>query len=294
MGKKYKFFLLVVALAAIGLATALFIALSRADVLNPAGEIARKEFNLMIFTVVLMLVIIIPVFVMTFMIAWKYREGNKKNKKYSPTWDGSRLYESIWWGFPMVIILILSVVTWQSSHDLDPFKPIVSSTQTMTIQVVAMQWKWLFIYPEEKIATINYVQFPARTPIKFEITSDGPMNSFWIPRLGGQMYAMSGMSTKLNLMADGPGVYNGSSANISGEGFASMKFKAKSTSKKEFYTWVDNVRSSTQFLDAYKLSEVGLPSKNNPPAFYSYADAGLYNEIMTKHMNHMSLHMDGH
>lgn len=281
MGKKYK--LLLFALIILGLIITLVINLTHADVLNPKGIIAQKEYDLLIFATLLMLVIVIPVFIMTFTIAWKYREGNKK-ARYSPDWSGSRLYESIWWGFPLVIILILSIVAWQSSHDLHPFKPIKSDTKPMTIQVVALQWKWLFIYPEQKIATINFVQMPVNTPIRFEITADAPMNSFWIPSLGGQIYAMSGMSTELNLIADKPGNYRGSSANISGEGFSGMKFIAKSTSNNDFNKWFKDAQSSSHYLDMVEYIKLAKPSKNNPVAYYSLADEDLYNKIMAKYI----------
>ncbi len=283
MGKKYKLFLFALSIAATGLIGALVVKLTKADVLNPAGIIAQKEFNLLVFATLLMLVIVVPVLFMTFFIAWKYREGNKK-ARYAPEWDGNRKLETIWWGFPLVIILVLSVVTWQSSHELDPFKPIKAEAKTMTIQVVALQWKWLFIYPDEEIAMVNEVRFPANTPVKFEITSDAPMNSFWIPRLGGQMYAMSGMSTELNLMADQPGIYQGRSANISGEGFAGMKFNAVSMSQDEFDAWLSDIRLLPNGLGMKDYKELVRPSTNNLPAYYSTVEKDLYNKTIMKYM----------
>ena len=188
------------------------------DVLVPKGTIAKKELDLLVTATLLMLIVVIPVFVLTFTIAWKYRASNTK-AKYTPDWDHNRAIETVWWAIPFVLILILSVITWQSSHELDPFKPLASSKQPITIQVVALQWKWLFIYPEQHIATVNYVQFPVDTPVNFVITSDAPMNSFWIPQLGGQIYAMAGMSTQLHLMATDPGSYNGSSVTPQRTGF---------------------------------------------------------------------------
>lgn len=284
MGKAYKLFICTVAVIGLGLITALVTNLGYADVLNPAGPIARQEKNLMFFAIVIMALIVIPVFAMTFFISWKYREGNTRKKKYTPNWDRNPLLETIWWGFPLLIIAILSVVTWQSSHELDPFRPIKSDTKPMTIQVVALQWKWLFIYPEQNIASINYVQFPEDTPVKFELTSSGPMNSFWIPRLGGQMYAMSGMSTNLNLMADKTGSFDGSSANISGEGFAGMKFIARATSQTEFHRWLVTPRNAAQALTMNEYDKLEKPSKNHPISFYSSVDSGLYTSIVNKHM----------
>ncbi len=298
MSKQYKLFLLAVGAVGVGLLAVLFAKLSTADVLRPAGYIAQKEFDLLVFATLLMLVIVLPVLFLTFFIAWKYREGNVK-AKYRPGFHGSRRLETIWWGFPLVIIAILSVVTWQSSHELDPFKPIRAEEKQMTIQVVALQWKWLFIYPDEKVAVVNEVRFPADTPVKFQITSDAPMNSFWIPRLGGQMYAMSGMSTELHLMADEPGTYRGRSANISGEGFAGMQFEATSMSSHGFKNWLSDVRVSPDRLGASEYDALALPSKNNPAAYYSSVDDGLYNTVMMKYMadetgDHSSMHAGGH
>ena len=195
-------------------------------VLDPKGFIAFEERDLLYITALLMLTVVVPVLVLAVVICWKYRAGNKK-AKYEPEWDKSWALELVWWGFPCIIVALLSVLTVKSCLDLDPFKPLESDVKPLKIQVVALQWKWLFIYPEQKIATINFVQFPEKTPINFELTADAPMNSFWIPQLGGQIYAMPGMSTKLHLIANEAGSYRGSSSNISGNGFAGMIFTAK-------------------------------------------------------------------
>jgi len=188
-------------------------------VLDPKGVIATQQRDLMKKVLLLMFIVTIPVFALTAFIVWRYREG--KDAAYKPDWDHNRLAETIWWGIPLVIILLISGLTWTSSHKLDPFRKIeASNSEPIKIQVVALDWKWLFIYPKYNIATVNMAQIPEDTPIDFEVTADAPMNSFWIPQLGGQIYAMSGMATHLNLMADQPGEYRGSSANLSGEGFA--------------------------------------------------------------------------
>ena len=160
--------------------------------------------------------------------------------KHAPDWEHNYIAEYCWWGVPIVIIVILAVTTWKSSHDLNPFKPIESEKKPLAIQVVALHWKWLFIYPEQGIATVNFVQFPEKTPINFEITSDAPMNSFWIPQLGGQIYAMPAMRSKLHLIANEIGSFRGVSANISGKGFAGMTFTAKSSSEEDFDAWVQS------------------------------------------------------
>jgi len=250
------------------------------QVLNPKGVIARDERDLILFTVFLSVFVLVPVYVMTFWIAWKYREGNKK-AKYRPDWDHNVVAETLWWGIPTLIIAVLSVVTWQSSHSLDPHKPL-SSAKPLTIQVVALDWKWLFIYPDQKIASVNYVQFPVDKPVRFEITSNGPMNSFWIPQLGGQIYAMAGMSTHLNLEADTPGDYRGSSANISGTGFAGMTFTARASSGTEFDNWVAGTQSASSKLDMDSLRTLAKPSENYPAATYASITPGLYDRVLAQ------------
>jgi cytochrome o ubiquinol oxidase subunit 2 len=251
--------------------------------LEPKGIIALQEHKLMVTATLLMLVVVLPVFALTAWIAWTYRASNTK-AKYTPNWDHNSVLEFIWWAVPCSIIFILAIITWNSSHQLDPYKKIASSKPPITIQVVALPWKWLFIYPQQQIATVNYVQFPKDTPIHFVITADAPMNSFWIPQLGGQIYAMPGMSTQLNLMADGVGTYAGSSANLSGEGFAGMKFTARSSTETDFNSWVDQVRTSRNSLNQATYSALAKPSKDSPPTFYSSAQMGLYDTVIMKFM----------
>lgn len=261
-----------------------FIALNNSvPILNPEGFIASQQRSLLQFAVLLMLLIIVPVFGLTIFISWKYRAGNKK-AKHMPDWDHNNILEAIWWGFPVLIIIVLSIVTFLSSHTLDPFKPIVSDKPSVKIQVVALQWKWLFIYPEQKIATVNEVRFPEKTPVDFVVTSDAPMNSFWIPALGGQIYAMSGMSTKLHLMADQVGTYKGASANISGEGFSGMKFTAHSLSETDFQNWAQSVKRTSKPLNLAVYNKLALPSKNNAVASYVLAENSLYDKIINKYM----------
>ena len=234
-------------------------------IFHPAGPVAQQEWDLILMSFMLMLVVIIPVFILTAGIAWRYREGNTK-ASYRPDWDHSRLAESVWWGFPLTLITILSVITWNSTHHLDPFRPLASTTAPLTIQVVALEWKWLFIYPEQNIATVNTVHFPEDTPVRFEITADAPMNSFWIPSLGGQIYAMAGMSTQLQLLSDKPGSYRGSSANLSGRGFAGMHFQAIAEREYDFKQWVNQTKLSPQRLSQVSYDKLAVPTQNNPPA----------------------------
>ncbi len=282
MGKKSKIVFLIL-LGLIVLAVFTFLLNGKnISVLNPQGTIADKQRDLIVIATLLMLIVVIPVYILTFAIAWRYRASNKK-AKYSPNLAGNRLAETIWWGVPMMIIAILATITWTSSHELDPFKPIASSEKPVTIQVVALQWKWLFIYPEQNIASVNFVQLPVDTPVNFEITSDAPMNSFWIPNLGGQIYAMSGMTTKLHLMATNTGNFPGSSANISGKGFADMKFIAKSSSYQDFNDWVDAVKQSRNDLTQAEYAALAKPSSEKSRIYYSSVEDGLYDRVITKY-----------
>jgi len=253
------------------------------QVLNPKGWIAAKQRNLIVFSLLVMLIPVLPVIFLAFYFARKYRAENTKSK-YTPDWDHSHLAELIWWGIPFLIIVVLSIVTVKASFQLDPFKPLDSDKKHMPIQVVALQWKWLFIYPEEKIATVNFVQFPNETPIAFEISGDSPMNSFWIPQLGGQIYSMPGMKTKLHLIANEIGSYRGSSANLSGDGFAGMTFTAKASSEEEYHQWVQSVRASGNSLSKEEYRELAKPSQYNPVAAYVLTDEDLFDWIVMKPM----------
>jgi cytochrome o ubiquinol oxidase subunit 2 len=283
MNRKYKVAILLMLLAALALAAVHYFQTANVAVLAPRGPIAQKERNLIVFTLALSLIVVIPVFILLIGFAWRYRESNSK-AKYSPELDHNVVAETIWWLVPTALIVVLSVVAWRSSHSLDPFKPIDSSTPPMTIQVVAMDWKWLFIYPQQNVATVNYVQFPVNTPLSFQITSDAPMNSFWIPQLGGQIYAMPGMSTQLHLMATQAGSFRGSSANISGQGFAGMDFIAKASSKDEFNSWLRAVKKSSYQLDVSSYNSLAKPSVDNAVAYYSTEQGSLFANVMMKYM----------
>ncbi len=283
MKRKYELIVSAVLALVVILAALLYFSNANVDVLNPQGFIADKQRDLIVVSVLLMLIVIVPVYVMLFTFGWKYRASNKK-AKYTPNADSSLIAETIWWVVPIIIISILSVIIWTSSHDLDPAKSLQSNKKPLTIQVVALQWKWLFIYPEQNIATVNYVQFPQKTPIKFEITSDAPMNSFWIPSLGSQIYAMSGMSTTLHLMANSSGSYRGSSANISGKGFAGMHFTARSTTDEAFDSWVGRVKNTGTSLNKDTYEALAKPSTNNPTIYYSLTEPNLYDTVILKYV----------
>jgi cytochrome o ubiquinol oxidase subunit 2 len=256
----------------------------RIAVLFPAGLIGIAERNLLLVIQGIMLLVIIPVYVLTFIFSWKYRADNP-NAKYDPDLVDNVLAEVIWWTVPLVLTIIISVMTWQKTHELDPYKPIASDRKPITIQVVALQWKWLFIYPEEKVASLNFLAIPTDTPIHFLITADAPMNSFWIPDLGGQIYAMPAMQTQLFLIANEPGDFRGSSANISGEGFASMHFVTRATDESTYREWINSAKQSSLSLDDATYAALTKPSQGNPPTLYRLDHQDLFRSIMAKYMH---------
>jgi cytochrome o ubiquinol oxidase subunit 2 len=250
--------------------------------LSPKGIIGLKQRNLLFTATLLMLIVVIPVFIFTLAFIWKYRHQNK-NAKYTPDWEHSHLAEALWWGIPFLIIIVLAVITWKSSHDLSPYKPIVNGEKPIEVQVVALQWKWLFIYPEYEIATVNYIAFPEKTPIHFQITADAPMNSFWIPQLGGQIYAMPGMKSTLYLIADEKGIYRGCSANLSGTGFAGMSFNAEAMTKDGFKNWVKSANKSPKSLTMAHYNRLVKPSQYDPVALYQLKAKDLFDQIIMKY-----------
>jgi len=253
-------------------------------ILSPAGTIATQQRNLLAIAFGLMLLVVIPVFILVFYISWKYRAGNTK-ANYQPEWDGNRKLEALWWGFPFALIAVLAILAITSTRSLDPARAIQSNQKAMVVQVVALQWKWLFLYPEQHVASVNYVNFPAGRPVEFQITSDAPMNSFWIPRLGGQIYAMSGMTTRLNLEAAQPGSFHGSSANISGSGFAAMNFIAEASTPQDFDNWVATTKSVPSDLSLASYVALARPTVLEKPQNYSAYEPGLYNDIIAKYNN---------
>ena len=271
--------LLVLAVLCLG---AYYVATHDMDILNPKGVIAYKERDLIITALSLMLIVVIPVFFLTLIFAIRYREGNK-SAKYTPNWAHSALGEAIWWGVPCIIIVILAVITYRTSHELNPFKPLKSDKRPVQVQAVALNWKWLFIYPELGIAAVNYMQIPVDRPINLEITADAPMNSFWVPQLSGQIYAMPAMRTRLHVMANEEGIYRGRSSNISGKGFAGMLFNVKASSEMEFQSWVDMVRKSSYRLNWQEYLNLVQPSEYNPVKLYQLTQRDLFDRIVDQY-----------
>jgi cytochrome o ubiquinol oxidase subunit 2 len=283
MKKAFKIALIILLILAGFALTIMYISNHNIPVLDPKGVIAEKERDLIITASLLMLIVVIPVFILTLAFAWVYREGNAK-AKHLPDWEHNYIAEYCWWGVPIFIIAILAIITWKSCYELNPFKPIETEKSPLTVQAIALEWKWLFIYPEQGIATINFVQFPEKTALNFEITSDAPMNSFWIPQLGGQIYAMPAMRSKLHLIANEPGVFRGCSANISGTGFAGMKFTAKSSSEEDFNDWVQSVKQSPKNLNLEEYQHLLKPSEYVPVAYYVLTQEDLFDRILMKYM----------
>lgn len=257
-------------------------------VMNPSGDVAMQQADLIIYSTVLMLIVIVPVMALTVFFAYRYRASNK-DAKYEPDWDHSTSLEIIIWSVPLAIIICLAGLTWVATHRLDPYKPLTrisadqpvdADVKPMVIQVSAMDWKWLFIYPELNIATVNEVAAAVDRPIEFQLTSTTVMNSFYVPALAGQIYAMSGMQTELNAVINEPGVFDGFSANYSGEGFSQMRFKFHGMEQGDFDAWVDKVRGSAVELDRDTMAALNQPSISHPVTYFRTVEDGLWDKIV--------------
>lgn len=262
-------------------------------VLDPKGPVGAQQRDLILISTVLCLIVVVPVLVMTAVFAWRYRDSKTNKAKYKPEWEHNSKLETIWWGIPILIIITLGIITAKYTYALEPSKPLASDKEPITIQVTSLDWKWLFYYPEQGIATVNYVQFPEDVPIKFLLTSDAPMNSFWIPQLGGQIYTMSGMAMTLHLQADEPGKYFGSGANFSGKDFASMRFTAEATSQDQFDKWVANIKSTQPALTEDGYKKLASPGVSDVQSFSSFPK-GLFEQTVTKYAsghNHGGMQM---
>lgn len=258
---------------------------NNAVVLHSQGEVGIAQKNLLITAVIFMLLVVIPCIVMTFWFAWKFRKSNKQ-VKYTPNWESNKL-EILVWVVPSIIVIILSVLVWIYSHRLDPYRPIQSANKPIVIQVISLDWKWLFIYPEQHIASVNLIVFPSNVPIHFNLTSDTVMNSFFIPQLGSQIMTMAGMQTQLFLIANTPGTYDGISANFSGSGFTGMRFTAVATSPEQFQDWVMSVKKSPQKLNDDSYFQLTKPSTNHPIELFSDVSPNFFFNIIKKYQMHM-------
>ncbi|HEY4250987.1 MAG TPA: ubiquinol oxidase subunit II [Roseomonas sp.] len=257
-------------------------------VLSPAGDIAARQRDLIIISTVLMLLIIIPVMAMTILFAWRYRQSNK-DARYEPDWHHSTQLELAIWAAPLLIIICLGAITWTGTHLLDPWRPldridanrpVTAAHRPLVVQVVALDWKWLFIYPDYGIATVNELAAPVDRPIDFHITASAVMNSFYIPALAGQIYAMPGMQTRLAAVINRPGDYQGFSANYSGAGFSGMRFTFHALAEDGFDAWVHRARASGTRLDRATYLALARPSSNEPPRIWADVEPRLFDAIL--------------
>ena len=247
------------------------------------GPVGATERYVILTAFVLMLIVVIPVIVMAFWFPRKYRAANT-GAAYTPRWSYSGKIELIIWLVPAAIVTGLGVLTWKTTHRLDPYKPIDSAVKPINIEVVSLDWKWLFIYPDENIAVVNQLVFPAKVPLSFRITSDTVMTSFFIPQLGSQIYAMAGMQTRLHLLADEPGTYAGQNQQFSGDGYAHMDFKAVAVSPEQFAIWVRKIReSSPEKLDPARYEQLEQPTSGYPVTSFSSVKPDLFDDIIGKY-----------
>jgi cytochrome o ubiquinol oxidase subunit 2 len=260
-------------------------------VLDPKGPIGNDERFVILAAMALMLIVVIPVVVMVFLFPRKYRASATK-ATYMPKWSRSGKIELIVWLVPAVIIIILGSLVWRATFRLDPYKPIDPGVKPINIEAVSLDWKWLFIYPDQNIATVNQLVFPANVPVSFRLTSGTVMTSFFIPQLGSQIYAMAGMQTRLHLMADKPGIYRGQNQQFSGRGYADMTFKAIATSREEFDAWVKKVRQSAEKLNLDRYGELEKPSLDCPVAHFSSVTTDLFNHIIRQYNKTVSMNPD--
>jgi cytochrome o ubiquinol oxidase subunit II len=259
-------------------AAALVASCQQTGVLDPQGPIASAELLLLLNSTAIMLVVVVPVILATFAFAWWYRASNPRaSRSLDESFEGRA--EFVVWSIPALIVILLGGVIWIGSHQLDPRAPIPADTKPLQVEVVALDWKWLFIYPEQGVAAVNQLVIPAGTPIHFRLTSATVMNSFFVPQLGGQIYTMGGMTTHLNLLADTPGEYPGFSANFSGDGFPEMRFIAKAVSAGDFNAWVTRVRGTGSALDDAAYAQLAKPSKAVPPRTYRSVEPSMFERI---------------
>src|SRR3954469_4363439 len=250
-------------------------------VLDPVGPVGRDDSQILIDATLIMLAIVVPTILLAFWMAWKYRASNTK-AEYFPYWSYSGRIEAVVWSIPILTIMFIGGVIWIGSYRLDPFRPIPSKTPPLEVQVVSLDWKWLFIYPREGIATVNRLVVPAGTPVHFSITSASVFNTFFIPRLGSMIYAMPGMVSQLNLQADRPAALWGQSAHFSGDGFSDMQFQVRSVPAGDFASWAQGARGGGPVLDSTAYSQLAKQTHRDPPITFGGVDPRLFQAIATQ------------
>lgn len=250
-------------------------------VLDPKGPVGEGDSTILIDALLIMLVIAVPTILLGFWMAWRYRASNTK-ATYRPDWAYSGRVEAVVWSIPILTIMFIGGIIWIGCYKLDPFRPLESKAPTLEVQVVSLDWKWLFIYPEQKIATVNQLVIPAGRPVHFSITSASVFNVFFIPQLGSMIYAMPGMISQLYLQADKPGAFLGESAHFSGDGFSDMNFQVNGVTEQAFVGWIDKTRASGAVLDRAAYGVLEQQSKNVKPYGYRGIDPDLFNDVATQ------------
>ncbi len=271
------------ALAAIGAGASCLGGCAPADypIIAAAGPVASTERDLLFRAVAIMMIVVVPVFVLTAWFSWRYRATNRRSH-YQPDWM-SRTVDIAVWVVPALIVLALGYNVWVYTHRLDPYRPLESAAAPLDVEVVAEDWKWLFIYPDQGVASVNELAFPSGRPLSLTITSDTVMNAFFIPALGSQIFAMAGMVTHLNLLADRPGHFAGRNTQYSGEGFSGQSFDAVAMSGADFAAWVAGARRSPDTLDAAAYARLAKPSAHAPVSYYASVAPGLFESIVRKY-----------
>ncbi len=254
--------------------------------LNPKGIIAYEERKLFFDTLALMMIVVLPVIIMSITFVYHYQVSHRI-RDYKPNWGHSFYLEILWWGIPCVIILVLSIMTWKKTHELDPYRRIAGHDQKpMLVQVIALPWKWLFIYPEQHIATVNYLAIPLGQQVEYWITTDNvPMSAFFIPQLGSQIYAMAGMRTRLHLLATEPGFYDGLNTQYNGEGFSDMHFEVHVVQPSELQQWFAEVKKSPNGLTDAAYNQLLYPSIADKPQLFSGVQTNLFDNVIMTYMN---------
>ena len=248
-------------------------------ILDPVGPVGHAEKTILINSTAIMLAIIIPTMIATVAFAWWFRRGNSK-ATYRPDWEYSGAVEMVVWAIPALTVMLLGGIAWIGSHDLEPSKPLASNVAPLKVDVVSLDWKWLFIYPDQGIATVNQLVVPAGTPVSFRLTSATVWNVFWVPQMGTMIYAMPRMTTRLNLQADRQGSFNGLSGHFSGDGFPGMQFQVQSLPADQFATWAQGARGSGLKLDGPGYAELSKPSSYVKPMTYGAVAPGLFDAIV--------------
>ena len=250
-------------------------------ILDPVGPVGADDATIFIDALLIMLAIVIPTILLAFWMAWRYRASNTK-AEYLPYWSYSGRIEAIVWAIPILTIMFIGGVIWIGSYKLDPFRPLPSKTPPLEVQVVSLDWKWLFIYPQQGIATVNQLVVPAGRPLHFSITSASVFNAFFIPRLGSMIYAMPGMISQLNLQANRPAVLFGQSSHFSGDGFSDMQFQVRSVQPAAFATWAQSARGAGPVLDQAAYAALARQSQRVTPFSYRGVDPQLFNAVVTQ------------